>query len=136
MMNAPFSTTDLESYLDEALDTADMKHVEDALRSDRSLVTHLVEIQRHRDQGLHTLGAIWRRHRLSCPNREELGGFLLGALEGPASDYIYFHITEIGCRMCQANLKDLEDQHQKPLTESASRRKKYFQTSAGLLRKE
>jgi hypothetical protein len=59
---------------------------------------------------------------------------LLEALDGPGADYVYFHITEIGCRLCQANLKDLEEQQKRTAPDHVQkRRQRYFQTSAGLL---
>ena len=36
------------------------------------LAKQLIAIHRRRDAGLHSLGEIWRRHRLSCPSRQEL----------------------------------------------------------------
>ena len=77
-----------------------------------ALVERLKVIQRRRDLGGHTLAAVWRRHRLSCPSREDLGSFLLDTLDPELRDYVYFHITEVGCRMCQANLRDLEERQQ------------------------
>jgi len=132
-MNSEFSDHDLEAYLEEVLDVHDMVRIETALRGDPMLVTRMADLLRHRDQGAHALGAIWRRHRLSCPSREELGSFLLDALEPPQADYIYFHITEVGCRMCQANLRDLEEQKHKLSDASSHRRRRIFQTSAGYL---
>ncbi len=132
-MKPEFSDHDLEAYLEEVLDVHDMVRIETALRGDPTLVTRMADLLRHRDQGTHALGAIWRRHRLSCPNREVLGSFLLDALEPPQADYVYFHITEVGCRMCQANLRDLEEQKNKLSDSSSHRRRRIFQTSAGYL---
>ena len=60
---------------------------------------------------------------------------MLDALDPETANYIYFHVTEIGCRYCQANIDDLqaEKNQQKPVVEKRQRR--YFQSSAGYLKK-
>ena len=109
--------------------------LEHELRSDTELRQRLIEVRGRETAGLHTLGAIWRRNRLSCPSRSELGSYLLGTLPPDASDYIRFHIETIGCRYCQANLSDLQSAS-KTDDQPRQRRKKYFQTSAGYLKKD
>jgi anti-sigma factor RsiW len=131
-----FRNADLEAYLDEALPTEEMTHVELALRADSQLAAKLAEIIARRDSGLVSLGAIWRRHRLSCPTRQELGSYLLGVLPEDAARYLEFHLDVAGCRYCQANLSDLKDQQAEPHEASQERRRKYFQSSAGRLRRE
>ncbi len=125
--------SDLEAYLDEALPPEQMVRVESALRKDPELIQRLASINARRDVGVHSLGAIWRRHRLSCPSREQLGSHLLGALPPEVSGYIDFHLETIGCRYCQANLADLSKQ-QAESPDAETRRRKYFQSSAGYLR--
>jgi hypothetical protein len=133
-MSSPFSESDLEAFLDEALPSEDMARIEKALRKDATLVRRLAAINGRRDAGIHTVGAIWRRHRLSCPTREQLGNFLLGILPQEVADYVRFHLEMVGCRWCQANRSDL-DRHQAEAQAAAqSRRRKYFQSSAGYLR--
>jgi hypothetical protein len=90
-----------------------------------------------RDAGMHSIGDIWRRRRLSCATREQLGSLLLGALEPALADYFQFHLDSIGCRFCQANLDDLKAQQAgaEP-AETDSRRQKYFQTSAAYLKNQ
>ncbi|HZZ26738.1 MAG TPA: hypothetical protein VFE46_01925 [Pirellulales bacterium] len=134
-----YSQADLIAYLDEALPAETMAAIEDALRSDSRLMTQLTEIIGRRDSGVHSLGEIWRRYRLSCPSREQLGSHLLGILSEQETAYIGFHIEMIGCRCCQANLDDLKMQQASAADRAASdrtsqRRKKYFQSSAGHLR--
>ncbi len=53
------------------------------------------------------IASIWQEQRLSCPKRSTLGAFLLGTLEPAWSDYISFHLDQLGCRFCRANLEDL-----------------------------
>ena len=140
MATIKFSPSDLSAYLDEALPAETMAAIEDALRHDPKLCNELAQIIARRDSGVHSLGDIWRRHRLTCPSREQLGSFLLGILEGEESAYVKFHIDAIGCRCCQANLADLKTLHAESAqaadttgSASAARRRKYFQSSAGHL---
>jgi hypothetical protein len=128
------SATDLESYLDEALPIEEMTRIEAALRDDPQMARRLAEIIARRDGGLVSLGEIWRRHRLSCPGRQELGSYLLGVLPDEAAQYLAFHMEVAGCRYCEANLADLKTQQIEPAAEIQQRRKKYFQSSAGRLR--
>jgi hypothetical protein len=127
-----FTDQQLQAYLDESLSVPVMAAIEDALRSDAELRERLITVAAAREAGVHGLGEIWRRQRLSCPNRQELGGYLLGAMDESSLDYIRFHLEVIQCRFCLANLEDLKQQNQ-PQTSVATRRRKYFQTSAGYL---
>src|ERR1700754_862564 len=130
------SPTDLAAYLDEALPAETMAAIEDTLRNDPKLTEQLAEIIARRDAGVHSLGDVWRRHRLSCPAREQLGSYLLGILSDEENDYVAFHLNKIGCRFCQANLADLKTQQAQATAEAeqaAKRRRKYFQSSAGHL---
>jgi hypothetical protein len=124
----------LEAYLDEALSADEMALVESALRADRDLTRRLAAINGRRDAGLHTLGEIWRRHRISCPAREQLGSYLLGALNKETRDYLEFHLKTVGCRFCLASLEDLERRHKETRESAASRHRKYLDSSAGYLR--
>ena len=128
--------SDLEAYLDEALPPDEMARVESALRDDPELVRQLAATNGRRDAGIHSLGEIWRRHRLTCPAREQLGSYLLGALPDDVEGYIRFHLETIGCRYCRANLSDLEKQQAESSATVETRRRKYFQSSAGYLRPE
>ncbi len=131
-----FTDAELEAYLDEELLAEDMARVETALRNDPALVNLLAAINGRRDMGVHSIGAIWRRNRLSCPSREQLGSFLLGILVDEQVDFIKFHINKVGCRPCQANLDDLARQQEETEEITVSRRRKYFQSSAGYLRRK
>lgn len=126
--------SELEAYLDEALAPEEMAVIENAIRNDPSLMKQLSAINGRRDAGLHTLGEIWRRYRISCPSREQLGSFLLGVLSKEHTAYIDFHVSQVGCRFCRANLEDLERQQAEASHDIATRRKRYFQSSAGYLR--
>ncbi len=130
-----FTRQDLEAYLDEALTADEMAQIEEALRQDSELLAALGAIQATRDVEGHSLGSIWRSARLTCLTREQWGAYLLGTLSPEQIEYARFHLETIGCRYCQANLTDLSEQQQQSATEVQSRRKRYFQSSAGLLRK-
>lgn len=125
--------SDLEAYLDEALPPAEMAAVEKALRKDRKLAEQLSAINGRRDAGVHSLGEIWRRHRLSCFGRGQLGSYLLGTLPEEEAKYLEFHLEVVGCRYCRANLADLERQQAETDENVQTRRRRYFQSSAGYL---
>ncbi|MEZ6130204.1 MAG: hypothetical protein R3C59_16080 [Planctomycetaceae bacterium] len=129
------SWTDRElcSWLDEMLPASRMAELEQQLRSDQVLQNRVAGLIHDRDQGGHTVGEIWHRAGLSCPSRSELGGFLLETLPTDQAAYIEFHLLTVGCRRCQANLQDLED-HASPSSDSPTRRRKFFESSAGLLK--
>jgi anti-sigma factor RsiW len=126
---------EMEAFLDEALPADAMKRIEQTLRGDPWLAKRLALIGAQRDSGAHSLAGIWRAHRLSCPTREQLGSYLLGALDPQAADFVTFHTQTSGCRACQANLDDLRYQQTEAAAQQQSRRRKYFQSSAGKLRR-
>ena len=134
-MPQSFQQPDLEAYLDEALPPEDMARIEQALRADAGLARSLAATASRRDSGIHSIGGIWRQHRLSCPTREQLGSFLLEALPDDWAEYIAFHLDPIGCRFCRANLADLKRQQEERPEAVHRRRRRYFQTSAGHLRR-
>ncbi len=126
---------DLDAYLDEALPAEEMARIEQALRADPELVKRLSDTSARRDAGQHALGAIWRRHRMSCPSRQQLGSFLLGAMPAEAIDYVRFHLEVVGCRCCLANLEDLKEQRSEQPEATRTRRRRYLQSSLRLLRR-
>lgn len=127
----------LLAYLEESLSGEVMSTIENELRRDSNLRDRLSALIAQRESGVHSVGDIWRRNRLSCPSREELGSYLLGAMMDDAAQYVQFHIEQIGCRYCQANLEDLK------AAEGASanaatvrqRRDRFFQSSVGRIQK-
>ena len=132
-MSALITRELLAGYLDDALSEAEIARIEQALRDQEPLREQLQQLMADRDRGEHSVGAIWRRRRLSCPPREQLGSFVLGVLDDEVQDYIDFHLKTIGCAYCLANLADLQTQQQEADGQVKSRRKRYFQSSAGLL---
>jgi hypothetical protein len=136
-MPTRFSNSDLEAFLDESLPVERMTAIEDALRHSEALQKQVATINGRRDAGVHSLGEIWRRHRLSCPNREQLGSYLLGVLPRDTADYVKFHIDTIKCRMCAASIEDLRAAQSAAEADAITRRRhRYFQSSAGYLRKK
>ena len=133
-MSSEYTTAQLQAFLDESLPAEQMTAIEELLRNDSELSDQLALLVGQRDAGVHSLGAIWRRHRLTCPDRSELGSYLLQILEPAQQEYIRFHVEVVGCRYCQASLEDLRMQHASDnLEDSKQRRHKYFQSSAGYL---
>ena len=49
----------------------------------------------------------WEQLRLSCPKRSTIGGYLLKTLDDAWQGYVDFHLNQLGCRFCLANLDDL-----------------------------
>jgi len=130
-----FTSTELLGFLDEALSPADMAHIEQALRADPALLQQLAAVNGQRDAGIHSVGEIWRRHRLTCPTREQLGSFLLDVLDDGQARYIRLHLNAVECRYCRANVDDLKRQKSEQAAAADGRRRKYFQSSAGHLAK-
>ena len=124
----------LRLYLADALGGEGMARVEKALRDSAELRERLEQVRHgQEDDGLHSLGAIWARARLSCPSREQLGSYLLDALDPEAARYIRFHVETIGCAYCGANLADLQDQLGREAMPSQHRSRRIYDSSRHLL---
>lgn len=129
-----FTDDELSAWLDEMLPVERMTAIEAALRSSAALRRRLQETIRRRDQGAHSVGEIWRSHRLSCLSRQQLKSYLLGTADGGLTDYVAFHLQTVGCRLCAANLQDLQQQAASERG-TQQRRRRFFRSSAGLLPK-
>ncbi len=77
-----------------------------------------------------TVSRVWRDRRLSCLKRSTLGSYLLGVLDEPWASYTAFHVEEIGCLMCRANLDDLSRESERVSDDVGER---MFQSSVGFL---
>ncbi|KLU04671.1 hypothetical protein RISK_003293 [Rhodopirellula islandica] len=132
-----FTDAELVAFLDEQLEPSRSSAIEQAVREDEELRQRLIQLRGQDVAGLHTIGAIWRRQQLSCPDRAVLQAYVANQLEPEMADYVLFHLTEIGCRVCRANFDDLNQQlaRGRSTEEAASRRRRMFQTSAGHLRR-
>ena len=51
---------------------------------------------------------VWEEQRLTCPKRSTIGRYLLGTLDPPWRELVDFHLNRLGCRLCRANLDDLQ----------------------------
>jgi len=134
-MAQSYSDQQLQAYLDELLPAELMASIETELRQSETLRDRLVTLVGMREAGVHGLGEIWRRNRLTCPSRQQLGSFLLGAMDENLQNYIQFHLEKVGCRVCRANLDDLKSQQSNQKADTQLRRRRYFQSSAGYLGK-
>ncbi len=123
----------LHGYLEDSLSEAETAKVEQALRESAALQRMLRLLILERDRGEHSVGAIWCRQRLSCPTRDQLGSYLLQALDPGFQDYIDFHLRTIGCAFCLANLADLQALHKDSVPKAKERRRRFFESSAGYL---
>lgn len=135
MPRTTISEEELRAYLAEQLPAERMAAIERAIRESEPIRQQLAALVREADQGGVTVGEVWRRARLSCPTRSQLGAYLLGALDEPQREYLEFHLQTVGCRVCGANLVDLQ-QANAAAPEKQRRRRKYFESSAGYLRRD
>jgi hypothetical protein len=69
--------------------------------------------------------------RPTCLKRSTLGRLILGTLQGEWRDYVEFHVNQMGCRFCQANLEDLK---RESATEPTALRERVFQSTVGFLK--
>jgi hypothetical protein len=132
----PIDDAILREYLTDALSPEESARVEKALRDSAELRSRLEEVRQNRADGqLHTLGAIWLRSRLTCPSRQQLGSYLLDALDPELASYLTFHLDVVECPFCQANLDDLKAQSQTATTGHASKTRQHriLQSSQHLL---
>jgi hypothetical protein len=126
---------ELSAFLDEALAPERLAAIEAGLRHSEALRGRCAALLAERDAGGFTLGEIWRRYRLSCPTREELGSWFVGGLADERLESIRLHLEIVGCALCRASLADLRDEaEQIGSSQSAERRRRIFQSSVGRLR--
>jgi hypothetical protein len=132
----PIDEALLRNYLADALCSEESARVEKALRDSAELRARLEDVRQNRADGqLHTLGAIWNRARLTCPDRQKLGSYLLDALDPELASYLTFHLEVVQCPYCLANLVDLKAQSQTATAAHASksRQRRFLQSSQHLL---
>ena len=131
---APIDDETLRAYLADDLPAEDLARVEKALRDSSELRGQLESVRQNRDDAsLYTLGAIWRRTRLTCPSRQQLGSLLLDILEPDLADYLIFHIEVVECPFCQANLADLKGKTEAATPAIQSRHARFLNSSRHLL---
>jgi hypothetical protein len=133
---APIDDAMLREYLADALSPENSARVEKALRDSAELRARLEDVRENRaDSQLHTLGAIWHRARLTCPSRQQLGSYLLDALDPDLAAYLEFHVDVVECPFCRANLDDLKAQSEATAAAKASKSRQHriLQSSQHLL---
>jgi hypothetical protein len=124
----------LRAYLLDELPAGTLARVEKALRDSAELRARLEDVRQNRQEaGLHSLGAIWRRSRLTCPSRQQLGSLLLDALDPELAAYLHFHIDVVECPYCQANLADLKAKAEAAPTQVRTRQQRFLHSSKHLL---
>ena len=128
---ADFTDEELLAYVDEQLPTARASNLEQQLRTCGELVNRLVNLLQSSEKGDVTLGGMWRRGRWSCPPRGVWAGYVSGRLGDGLSQYLQFHLDVVGCRICEASVRDLR---QTGGSDGDDRVRKIFQSSAGHLR--
>jgi hypothetical protein len=131
----PITDQTLLAYVDDALGETETAAVERELRANDGLRARLRELLASAAGDEHSVGAIWRRYRLTCPSREQLGSYLLDVLDKSHRDYVTFHIDVVDCPFCQANLVDLKNQD-RDAAPAQTLRRRIFDSSAELLRKK
>jgi hypothetical protein len=134
MDHATIDDATLRAYLSDSLAPGESARVEKALRESSELRARLEDVRQNRgDANLHTLGAIWKRGRLTCPTRQQLGSYLLEVLDPDLASYIKFHIEVVECPFCQANLADLRSKSTPAAAAAQSRQNRILSSSRHLL---
>lgn len=126
-----WSDQQLQAYLNDELAESEQSSLERDLRAEAALRQRLEALSTQDET--HSVGEIWRRHRLSCPSREELQQKLDGRLPAEPSRYIEFHLQIVDCEICTANYADLQSQADRR-EEAERRRQSIFESSAGFLK--
>lgn len=124
----------LRAFLHDSLPDGEAAEVEKQLRDNAKLRTLFDQVRQEEDRGEHSVGAIWRRDNISCPTRDQLGGYILQATDPELIDYIDFHLKVVGCSFCSANLDDLKQRQAEAESTTKTRRKRIVNSSAGVLK--
>ena len=82
-------------------------------------------------QWLPSLHQTWEDLRPSCPKRTTLGKFILEILPPEWTDFVEFHVQELGCDYCRANLLELSEEVDANENERANQQ--LFQSTIGFL---
>lgn len=92
-----------------------------------------VSIEPLSDNFENLLNDVWQQQRLSCPKRSTIGAYLLETLDENWHSYVDFHLQELGCHYCRANLQDLKRQTEENKTPDLHIR--IMESTVGFLRK-
>jgi RNA polymerase sigma factor (sigma-70 family) len=80
------------------------------------------------------LSEIWQEERMSCPKRSTIGAYLLDTLDDAWREYVAFHLEQLGCAFCRANLDDLREQTRAQAPAAPALRDRILQSTVGFLR--
>ena len=127
----PITDATLAAFLSDSLPPERLTAIEQRLRGDEDLRRRLRGLVEADTRGEHSISAIWQRHRVSCPERQRLGSYLLGALDREEFEYIAFHLEVIGCVYCNASVADLRAARQQQTDAAVQRRRNRFYESRG-----
>jgi len=130
-----FTRDTLRAFILETLPDTEMAAVEKVLRVSPLIQGLHRELLTQVDAGDHSVGGVWRRERLTCPTREQLGSYLLDAGDTELWQYIDFHLKTVACEWCLANRDDLTRQQQSQDKQTTRRRQQIYTSSAALLPK-
>ena len=81
------------------------------------------------DPMLPNLRKVWIDQRPSCPKRTTLGKYTLEILPSAWSDFVRFHVDDLGCAFCLANLSELTAE----TSLSRQQSEQLFQSTIGFL---
>jgi hypothetical protein len=112
----------LTGYVEGTLDAATQKRVKAEISSCELCLGFHREIESELHSLSLSISLLWAAERISCPHRDILKGFLAGSLKKGEADYVEFHLREISCSFCAANLEDLralESENETKLLDSA-----------------
>jgi hypothetical protein len=126
-----FTDQELRSYLAEELSLPRSVELERAVLVDEALRERLRALLDDTPSASLAVRDVWQKSRLSCPSRSVLSDYVAGQLGDGLGQYIQFHLTEVGCRFCAANLADLQAAGD---ADAERRNRKFFETSVGRLR--
>lgn len=126
-----FTDAELAAYVAEALDVQRTTRLEATLRRSPALQSRLAELLATQGQAAADIAEIWRLRRLACPSRQTWLAYLDGRIGGEFREYLRFHLDDVGCRFCAANVADLQVAE---TPGAAERVRKFFETSVGRLR--
>lgn len=126
-----FTDQELRAYLAEELSVPRSAELERAIVADTALRDRLRALLDDTPSASLAVRDVWQRARLSCPSRSVLSEYLAEQLGDGLAQYIRFHLHDVGCRFCAANLEDLKEQGG---TDAVDRGRKFFQTSVGRLK--
>ena len=82
---------------------------------------------------LPSLRQIWENQRPSCPKRTTLGKFSLQILPRDWTEFVDFHVNQLGCSYCRANLDEFADESE--LEDSNEFSQQLFHSTIGFLQR-